>query len=68
MPAVHLYASCGLNAIGKGGKEYKRSYAFCLETEAIPNNVNVPEYAEYGSSVYDANERYKFFASYKFEV
>ena len=68
MPAVHLYAGCGLNAIGKGGKEYKRSYAFCLETEAIPNNVNVPEYAEYGSSVYDANERYKFFASYKFEV
>ncbi len=67
MPAVHFYAGNGLNAEGKGG-HYGKHYGFCLETEAIPNNVNVPAYAERGSSIIDAGEVYEFTAAYKFEA
>lgn len=66
MPAVQLYAGNGLNQYGKSGKKYGRCGGFCLETQAIPNNVNVPVYAEYGSSVYDAGEVYRFSATYTF--
>lgn len=66
MPAVQLYAGNGLDQTGKSGKKYCRCGGFCLETQAIPNNVNVPVYAEYGSSVYGAGEVYRFFATYTF--
>ena len=68
MPAVQLYAGNGLNQDGKAGKHYARCGALCLETEAIPNNVNVPAYAEYGSSIYEAGQEYRFFASYEFSA
>jgi aldose 1-epimerase len=68
MPAVQFYGGNGLSAKGKGGKEYGNYGAVCLETQAIPNNVNVPEYAEVGSSIYDAGQEYKFFAKYSFSV
>lgn len=67
MPAVHFYAGNGLNATGKKGAKYGRCGGFCLETEAIPNNVNVPAYAEYGSSIYDAGQTYRFTATYSFK-
>ncbi len=65
MPAVHFYTGNFLNQKGKTTYYGKRS-GFCLETEAIPNNVNVPEYAEKGSSVYDAEQEYKFTSKYHF--
>lgn len=68
MPAVQLYTGNGLDQYGKGGRHYGKNNAYCLETEAIPNNVNVPNYAEYGSSVYDRGEAYRFFATYEFFV
>lgn len=68
MPAVQLYAGNGLNQVGKKGVKYGRCAALCLETQAIPNNVNVPEYAAYGSSIYDAGEVYRFSAQYAFSV
>lgn len=68
MPAVQLYAGNGLNVKGKGGALYGRCGALCLETEAVPNNVNVPAYAAYGSSIYDAGETYRFHAKYAFSV
>ena len=67
MPAVHLYAGNYLDAVGKGGVKYTRCGGFCLETEAIPNNVNVPAYAQYGSSVYEAGRVYRFTAKYSFK-
>lgn len=67
MPAVHFYAGNFLNATGKNGAKYRRCGGFCLETEAIPNNVNVPVYAQYGSSVYDAGQAYRFYAKYSFK-
>ncbi len=67
MPAVHFYAGNFLDQKGKTAYYGKRA-GYCLETEAIPNNVNVPEYAEKGSSIYDAGQEYRFLAIYKFEV
>ena len=67
MPAVQFYAGNGLNQQGKWSRYNKRS-GFCLETQAIPNNVNVPEYAEKGSSILDAGEKYDFCAEYRFDL
>ena len=67
MPSVHLYCGNFLNQVGKGGKNYGRCSGFCLETEALPNNPNVPEYEKYGSSVYKAGQVYRFSAKYSFK-
>lgn len=67
MPAVHFYAGNYLNQVGKGGKKYGRCAGFCLETEALPNNPNVPAYQEYGSSIYESGKVYHFSAKYAFK-
>lgn len=67
MPAVQFYAGNGLHQQGKGAYYGKRA-GFCLETQAIPNNVNVAEYAAKGNSYLDAGEVYEFTAAYKFEA
>lgn len=67
MPAVQLYTGNGLKQQGKYSKYTPRT-GFCLETEAIPNNVNVPAYAEKGSSILDAGEIYDFCAEYEFWI
>ena len=67
MPAVQFYAGNGLNQDGKGGHYANRS-GFCLETEAIPNNVNVEEYAARGSSFLNAGEVYSYTAMYEFDI
>jgi len=64
-PAVQFYAGNGLNQQGKTTYYGKRA-GFCLETQAIPNNVNVPVYAEFGSSILDEGETYEYTAAYKF--
>ncbi len=67
MPAVQFYAGNGLHQQGKSIYYGKRA-GFCLETQAIPNNVNVPEYAQRGSSILKPGEVYNFRAAYKFEA
>ncbi len=67
LPAVQLYTGNGLHQQGKTAYYGKRA-AFCLETQAIPNNVNVPEYAAIFSSYLDAGEAYESVTSYKFEA
>ncbi len=67
MPAVQFYAGNGLHQQGKSGY-YGARTGFCLETQAIPNNVNVPEYAALGSSFLDAGEEYVFSAAYRFDA
>lgn len=67
MPAVQFYAGNGLHQQGKTVYYGKRA-GFCLETQAIPNNVNVDEYAERGSSLLAPGERYSFTAAYKFDI
>ena len=68
MPAVQLYVGQGLNQDGKGGKHYGRCGGLCLETQAIPNNVNVERYAQFGSSIYEAGKVYHFTAAYAFSA
>ena len=67
MPAVQFYAGNGLHQQGKSIYYGKRA-GFCLETQCIPNNVNVPEYAAKGSSFLSPGEVYSFTAAYKFEA
>lgn len=67
MPAVQFYAGNGLDQKGKTIR-YGAHAGYCLETQAIPNNVNVAEYAEKGSSLFDAGKVYSFTAAYRFEV
>lgn len=66
-PAVQFYAGNGLHQEGKHGYYGKRA-GFCLETQAIPNNVNVREYAERGSSILDVGEVYAYTAAYRFST
>ena len=68
MPAVQFYAGNCLDQKGKNGHYYGRCGGLCLETQAIPNNVNVSKYAVYGSSIYDAGEVYHFTAKYAFAI
>ena len=65
-PSVQLYAGNFLAMEGKGGY-YGRCDGLCLETQAIPNNVNVPAYALLGNSVYEAGVLYKSETVYAFE-
>ncbi len=67
MPAVQFYSG---NFLGQQGKTiyYSKRAGFCLETEAIPNNINVPEYAAKGSSILPAGEEYHFTAVYQFSL
>ncbi|MBQ2741091.1 MAG: galactose mutarotase [Clostridia bacterium] len=65
LPAVQLYAGNFLNMEGKAGF-YGRGNGLCLETQAFPDNVNVPAYAEYGSSIYAAGQRYESQTIYEF--
>ncbi len=67
MPAVQLYTGNFLDQRGKSGYYAPRA-GFCLETQAIPNNVNVPAYAEKGSSILEAGKEYHFTAAYRFSV
>ncbi len=67
LPAVQLYTGNGLHQQGKSIYYGKRA-AFCLETQGIPNNVNVPEYAEIFSSYLDAGEVYESVTAYRFET
>ncbi len=65
LPAVQLYTGNGLKQQGKTAYYGPRS-AFCLETQAIPNNVNVPAYADIFSSVLEAGETFCSSTSYRF--
>lgn len=67
LPSVQFYAGNGMNQQGKTAY-YANRAGYCLETQAIPNNVNVPEYAALGSSYLDAGEVYESVTAYKFEV
>lgn len=65
MPAVQFYSGNGLHQEGKGGY-YGKHAGFCLETQNIPNNVNVPEYAQRGSSILRPGEVFRSCTAYRF--
>ncbi|CAM4352289.1 aldose 1-epimerase [Pedobacter westerhofensis] len=44
-PVAHFYTAKYLNvAHGKGGRDYKKFEAFCIETQHAPNSVNIPAF------------------------
>ena len=65
LSAVQLYAGNFLNVEGKGG-HYGRCSGLCLETQDIPDNVNQPVYAQFGSSIYPAGKKYESETVYAF--
>ncbi len=62
-PGVQLYTGNSTNAQGK--QEYKPYCGFCLETQFFPDSPNVEAFP---SCVLKANEKYKYFTTYKFSV
>lgn len=65
-PGVQLYTGNFMGGTtGKGGKEYIKRGAFCLETQNYPNAINCPEYP---SCVLKVGDKYHTETVYKFSV
>ena len=55
-PVAHFYTAKYLDvANGKGGKDYHKFEAFCIETQHAPNSINVPDFPK---TVLPAGETY----------
>lgn len=67
MPALQLYTGNGLSQKGKTAF-YNRNYGFCMETQFIPNSVNVPVYAALGNCMFEKNRIYHSVTAYKFSL
>jgi aldose 1-epimerase len=66
-PAVQLYSSNFLDGsdIGKGRAKYERRTAICLETQYVPNAVNLKDF---NSPILKAGDEYNHTTIYKFSV
>jgi aldose 1-epimerase len=57
-PGVQFYSGNFLNGMkGKGGAEYKKHGALCLESQKFPNSINVPAWKK--QVILKAGESYK---------
>ena len=65
-PAIQLYTGNFLDGsvIGKGGKAYKKHYAFCLETQHFPDSPNHPNFP---STVLRPGETFRSVSVYRFK-
>ena len=66
-PAIQFYTSNFLDGTiaGKGGKVYKKHYAFCLETQHFPDSPNHPNFP---STILNPGETYRSLTVHKFTV
>ena len=66
-PGVQLYTGNYLDGTpdGKGGRPYRRRYAFCLETQHYPDSPNRPEFP---STVLRRGGRFRSTTVYKFSA
>jgi aldose 1-epimerase len=66
-PGVQFYTGNYLNgtAIGKGGVPYEYRAGLCLETQYLPNSMNIESFK---SPLLKAGEQYKHTTVYKFSV
>lgn len=67
LPAVQLYTGNGLSQRGKTAF-YNRNYGFCLETQYIPNGVNVPLMRRSATACSSATRSTCTTTAYKFGV
>lgn len=66
LPGVQFYAGNFIApCTGKGGAEYKRRCAFCLETQYFPDSINVNSEA-FKKPVFDAGEKFETETIYQF--
>jgi aldose 1-epimerase len=65
-PGLQLYTANWINnEKGKGGKNYQRRWAFCLETQHFPDAVNKPHFP---STVLEPGDIYRHSVVYKFGI
>ena len=64
MPGIQLYSGNYLSGHGKGGFEYKKYGALCLETQHFPDAVNRPNFP---SPILRAGEVYRQTSVYEFK-
>jgi aldose 1-epimerase len=64
-PAIQLYTGNFLDGtvVGKGGKAYKKHYAFCLETQHFPDSPNHPTCP---STILEPGQKYHTVTVHKF--
>ena len=62
-PAVQLYCGNFLKGSGKGGREFIKYAALCLETQHYPSSPNFPEFP---TTVLKAGDEYRQTTVYKF--
>jgi aldose 1-epimerase len=64
-PAIQLYTGNFLDGtvVGKGGKAYKKHYAFCLETQHFPDSPNHPNFP---STILEPGQKYHTVTVHKF--
>lgn len=67
-PGVQFYAGTFLDGslVGKGGVKYPQYAFFCLETQAYPNAINVPEWQN--QVILKPGETYKHNMVHKFTI
>jgi aldose 1-epimerase len=66
-PGIQLYTGNFLDGtvVGKGGKAYRKHYAFCLETQHFPDSPNHPNFP---STILEPGKTYKTTTVHKFSV
>jgi aldose 1-epimerase len=67
-PGVQLYTANFLKGdlVGKGGKVYPKHGAVCLESQAFPNSINVPEWE--GQVILSPAEEYRHVMIHRFSA
>ena len=66
LPGIQLYTAGNSKPIkGKGGAQYDRQHAFCLETQYFPNSANI---AHFPSIFQKAGETRETVTEYRFSV
>jgi len=64
-PGVQFYTANTLNAVGKGGRAYRKNFAFCLETQHYPDSPNKPQFP---STILRPATEYSSMTVYAFSV
>ena len=65
LPGVQFYTANGLGEqTGKGGANYGRRGAFCLETQYYPDTVNEPDFP---SAIFGPDKEYHTTTIFRFE-
>lgn len=67
-PGVQFYSGNFLDGsiVGKGGQRYAKHAGLCLETQAFPNAVNVPDWAE--QVILKAGQEYRHTMVHRFSA